>query len=649
MITTINAFRKLNENLYPEGDFIKYNYNDTPDVEEYMNQAAQAMGEMTDSLYWFETQELEEIPGIIKDITGDESYDFDKVVSYSTQQGTVKLYISSGDTGSYFIICNMNMNGKKIVDDQIVDIYKNDYSEVTPDDSNDFKGYGKGEHEDDVDPAGGTGLHSHESRKVNENFNKETDPLCIAFKANNIDFSVSPQGEIITSVEFPLGETDYWFESVDTTMTPKSKGIYTATQVSHCAIGEGGDCDVDKNIFTGTVEQAVQLIQHNLGIAKQEYDKIPKTEMTPAQPETTGPKIVGKIDLKDDGKQRFKKKSESLITSFEKFKILENIEDKKIQKIKNAIKNKTALKFKCGPANEVGIPTHITDDGLVTFQLKGDKHPTKVKTKMVESYNLIIEGAVKRHWEEIMSAIEAGTELEYKSGENFGKAIPVKYENNVVSFNNGIHVIDMYVKTAVNNINESKYNKILFWQESSDGNGDLIADGVDNKDGFKNRYVIYRHGQNFILQVNGKNKSRGPLKLVKAAAQDIEKQVIKNNPEIYEAYDFSQIPEGCEILTSERFDELFEFFEFYDLEEAVDIKNRLANGEQMFLVETYTDEEYEGFDGTDDYFDSEGHSWEAIEAIQKSNHQLQIESEANNNEGTYYTILSQRTDFTPRR
>ena len=165
MITTINAFRKLNENLYPEGDFIKYNYNDTPDVEEYMNQAAQAMGEMTDSLYWMETQEVEEISGIMKDITGDESYDLDKVEAYSTKQGTVKIYIHSGDTGSYFIICNMNMNGKKIVDDQIVDLYENDYSEVTPEDSNDFKGYGKGENgEDDVDPSGGTGLASHESR-----------------------------------------------------------------------------------------------------------------------------------------------------------------------------------------------------------------------------------------------------------------------------------------------------------------------------------------------------------------------------------------------------------------------------------------------------------------------------------------------------
>lgn len=118
---------------------------------------------------------------------------------------------------------------------------------------------------------------------------------------------------------------------------------------------------------------------------------------------------------------------------------------------------------------------------------------------------------------------------------------------------------------------------------------------------------------------------------------------------ITEAYDFSIVPEGCELLTPETFEGLFEYFEFHSLEEAIDIKNRLANGEPMFLVETYTDDEYEGFDGTDDYFDSEGHSWQAIEAIQKSNHQLQIEAEADNNEGTYYTILSQRTDFTPRR
>lgn len=243
MITTINEFRKFYENNYPEGDFIKYNYNDTPDVEEYMNQAASAMGEMTDSLYWFETQELEELAGIVKDITGDESYDFDKVEAYSTKQGTVKIYITS-DTGAYFIICNTNMNGKKIVDDQIVDIYQNDYSEVTPEDSNDFKGYGNGENgEDDVDPAGGTGLASHES-----------------------------------------------------------------------------------------------------------------------------------------------------------------------------------------------------------------KYPSKLHWS---KKNKINEGAYKRHWEEIMNAIEAKLPLEYISGENHGTAIPVEYKDNIVSFNNGIHVIDSSVKTSINKLNDN--------------------------------------------------------------------------------------------------------------------------------------------------------------------------------------------------
>lgn len=478
MITTINAFRKLNENLYPEGDFIKYNYNDTPDVEEYMNQAAQAMGEMTDSLYWMETQEVEEISGIMKDITGDESYDLDKVEAYSTKQGTVKIYIHSGDTGSYFIICNMNMNGKKIVDDQIVDIYQNDYSEVTPEDSNDpaFNG-------DDLDPAGGRGLASHESRKIFEggsdgdfehnqnqielasklydegqvlfnqgnieaaeqkrqealkvgswlswtdtelppydlesgekrqltndytNFddknpfskdNKErrrqefgesrtnencsNDPLCLAFQAKNIECSVSPKGEIIVTVSFPLGDTDYWFEPLDTTMTPKSKGIYTCTSASHVNIGEG--TDVEPNVFKGDVEQAVQFISHNLAQAKAAFDEIPKTTMTPSEPEKPGPKVVGKIDLKDDGKQRFKHKNETMITKIEDFK------------------NK-----------------------------------------------IIKEGAVKRHWEEILSAIESGTELSYLSGTEIRTSIPTEYYNNVVTFINGVNILDMNVQTSVN-------------------------------------------------------------------------------------------------------------------------------------------------------------------------------------------------------
>lgn len=444
MITTINAFRKLNENLYPEGDFIKYNYNDTPDVEEYMNQAAQAMGEMTDSLYWMETQEVEEISGIMKDITGDESYDLDKVEAYSTKQGTVKIYIHSGDTGSYFIICNMNMNGKKIVDDQIVDIYQNDYSEVTPEDSNDpaFNG-------DDLDPAGGRGLASHESRKIFEggsdgdfehnqnqielasklydegqvlfnqgnieaaeqkrqealkvgswlswtdtelppydksittNENCSNDPLCLAFQAKNIECSVSPKGEIIVTVSFPLGDTDYWFEPLDTTMTPKSKGIYTCTSASHVNIGEG--TDVEHNVFKGDVEQAVQFISHNLAQAKAAFDEIPKTTMTPSEPEKPGPKVVGKIDLKDDGKQRFKRKNETMITKFEDFK------------------NK-----------------------------------------------IIKEGAVKRHWEEILSAIESGTELSYLSGTEIRTSIPTEYYNNVVTFINGVNILDMNVQTSVN-------------------------------------------------------------------------------------------------------------------------------------------------------------------------------------------------------
>lgn len=181
-----------------------------------------------------------------------------------------------------------------------------------------------------------------------------------------------------------------------------------------------------------------------------------------------------------------------------------------------------------------GYSQDTAEDFADEYQQGGVKLPKKAKDiidgKTSDKTN---EGALKRHWEEITDAIAAHLPLKYKSGETFGEAIPIEYKNNVVTFDNGINVIDMYVNTTINNINETKMIVTpLLWEQSSDGNGDLIADGVDNSEGFKNRYLIYRYGQQFILQVNGKNKSRGPLKLVKAVAMQIEKEVQKKNPQM---------------------------------------------------------------------------------------------------------------------
>jgi len=279
MITTINEFRKLYENKYPEGDFIKYNYNDTPDMEEVINQAASAMGEMTDSLYWMDVREPDELPGVMKDITGDETYDFDKVESYFTKQGAVKLYITN-DTDAYYIICNTNMNGKTIVDDQIVnsfDEFDNSQSEDLGDldNSQDERAFD----DNDLDPAGGRGFHTHE------------------------------------------GKSDFSRQLLNITMTLQK--LMKQSEGNSAVVIE----------LNNTIKQVAKL---NLTIFK----------------------------------------------------------------------------------------------------------------------NLVKEGAVKRHWEEINNAIQAKLPLKYKSGENFGEAVPTLYTNNVVTFDNGINVIDMYIQTEVNNINE---------------------------------------------------------------------------------------------------------------------------------------------------------------------------------------------------
>lgn len=96
---------------------------------------------------------------------------------------------------------------------------------------------------------------------------------------------------------------------------------------------------------------------------------------------------------------------------------------------------------------------------------------------------------------------------------------------------------------------------------------------------------------------------------------------------------------GFELLTDERFAEVKEYFEFQSKEEAAEIEKRIKDGEKLYLYETIVDDDYEGFDGTDDYFDSEGHSWDVIEFISESG-DYDIVAEADNSEGTYYTIIA---------
>ena len=74
-------------------------------------------------------------------------------------------------------------------------------------------------------------------------------------------------------------------------------------------------------------------------------------------------------------------------------------------------------------------------------------------TKINDFKNKMInEGALKRHWEEILSAVEGGTELSYLSNTDIHKSVPVAYYNNVVTFANGVNILDTNVETSVNKL-----------------------------------------------------------------------------------------------------------------------------------------------------------------------------------------------------
>lgn len=91
----------------PTGDFVKYNYNDNPDVEEYVNKAASAMGDMPTNLYWFYVADPDtaNIKNVIKDITGSANFPMDEVFTHDGH----KLYVT-GDDDAYYIVANSNLS-----------------------------------------------------------------------------------------------------------------------------------------------------------------------------------------------------------------------------------------------------------------------------------------------------------------------------------------------------------------------------------------------------------------------------------------------------------------------------------------------------------------------------------------------------------
>ena len=111
----------------------------------------------------------------------------------------------------------------------------------------------------------------------------------------------TPQGELIVTVNFLHGDTDYWFD-----FNPNS-GKYNVTEVIQVHMSDdNGDVEIGQ---PKSAQECIDYILNQQQIAKAELDSIPKitTTATP-QPEQTGPKIVGKIDLPEYNKRRFKKK-----------------------------------------------------------------------------------------------------------------------------------------------------------------------------------------------------------------------------------------------------------------------------------------------------------------------------------------------------
>lgn len=95
---------KLFEQFLNENVSFKYKYNDTPDMEEPVNKAAQEMGIMTDMIYFRSVDLLETVKEVINSIIGTSSFKLDKVMRNRTDDGDIMVYVSYGEDSEIYTI-----------------------------------------------------------------------------------------------------------------------------------------------------------------------------------------------------------------------------------------------------------------------------------------------------------------------------------------------------------------------------------------------------------------------------------------------------------------------------------------------------------------------------------------------------------------
>ena len=97
---------KLYEQFVSENVSFRYKYNDTPDMEELVNKAAQEMGIMTDMIY-FRNVDLEEtVKEVVNSIIGKTSSELDKVLRNRTDDGDTIVYVTYDEDHGYCIMSN---------------------------------------------------------------------------------------------------------------------------------------------------------------------------------------------------------------------------------------------------------------------------------------------------------------------------------------------------------------------------------------------------------------------------------------------------------------------------------------------------------------------------------------------------------------
>lgn len=146
---------------------------------------------------------------------------------------------------------------------------------------------------------------------LNEGKLSKTDPLFSALSNAGLNPEVMPWGTIDFDIFSMHGETTLSFHSILETSNEGKRKLYTANSIFRSHMGEG-EPDIDKNIFIGSLEDAIKFAVTENNNAQALLDTIPKHVSTPAEPHV-GPRVVGKMDLPLDNKKRFKEEiSENL-------------------------------------------------------------------------------------------------------------------------------------------------------------------------------------------------------------------------------------------------------------------------------------------------------------------------------------------------